>query len=128
MTAPTALTAWLDELTELRAKATSGAWAYNTEQPETWMQHEGRVWAPDVPDGFDDEVALVVDHADAALIVAAVNALTALVDTIRAVAELAETWARRARNYADAGDVAAARDIGARATALRTALTAVAGS
>lgn len=77
MTAPTPLVSLLDQLDELLANATPGDWA---------AVNGLRIASPRAV------VAEEVGSADAALIVAAVNAVGPLTAAVRAVLELAESW------------------------------------
>lgn len=79
---------WLDELEALREAATPGPWQYDPSEGDT-------VW--DADEKWPSIIALARDpyghcEADAALIVAAVNALGPLVGALRAVEALAERY------------------------------------
>ena len=83
----------LDELDAAREKATPGPWRKGALQ---YVYAEG----PGSPVVADE-----VGSADAALIVAAVNAVPALTSALRAVADLADEWEAEARRHDDAEPV-----------------------
>lgn len=70
----TELTRWLDELDAAREKATPGPWQYDPETP-------GEVWDSD--ERYPHVLGGCEESADAALIVAAVNALPELIRLAR---------------------------------------------
>ena len=92
----------VDALDKLREAATAGPWACNAE-PVTHQSPEGHIWSESLraTGEWADEVADTFEHPDAALIVAAVNALPELLAEVRrgrvlreAVEGLAEEWAQ----------------------------------
>jgi hypothetical protein len=125
------ITALCDQLDQLRAAATKGAWhiaksgAIDAGEYDTVLTG-GPVECMAYCYGGSSTVE--VEDADAALIVAAVNALPQLTAALRAVEALAETWHQRGQRYAQAGMGPVAHDLTTRAAAIRTALATVAGS
>jgi cell division protein ZapA (FtsZ GTPase activity inhibitor) len=83
----------LDEIERLRAAATPGPW-----ETTAWggTDHDGEGWA-EYGVRLDDRGPVILGYdeqaqADAALIVAAVNAVPELVAAVRAVLALADRW------------------------------------
>jgi hypothetical protein len=89
---PGALTTLLDQLDELRAKATPGPWS---EAPWSDTVVLPATWAAEavLPEDRGPFAAIyATSDADAALIVAAVNAVPQLTAAVRAVLELANDY------------------------------------
>lgn len=94
MTAPEGVAARLAELAALHAAATPGPWG--TPVAPTWIHRAEAL----------GHVGTTEHAEDAALIVAAVNALPDLIAAVRAVADLAdelEDWRANAIRYAENG-------------------------
>jgi len=94
-TAPS-VTAWLQQLDELRAAATPGPWAQQNDAPN--LVYGDEVNGIFVCNTGYDRATSPADSlpvADAALIVAAVNALPQLTAAVRAVLELATELAAK---------------------------------
>lgn len=138
----TPLTALCDQLEQLRAAATPGSWVTDRLELTGWSS----VRAAGTPDGWERvPVTGQVAGADAALIVAAVNALPQLtaevrrlagvVQRVEALAEQLESEAEAERREMLQGKTEAQWDYhrrrslvaGERAVVLRTALATVAG-